>query len=249
MEACPVRARKVLSGVNPHQIAAAAHKVELLKEQVRYWQREHERCNALASRNFAGPVGVRQEPHRVEPEADRVAAGGSRPAAPPSIYVRDEDRKLAEAKVIVAESEARPGEAAATRTRSCAPRSTAPCWRLLKREGEGSRLFDPEPVVIFGDTSRLRVRAEVDERFVAGLGVGQKALVFGRGLGDRQYPGRVVLIKSIMGKKTVFSRSATERKDLDVVQVMIEMEPGFRAPIGLEVDVLLGGSCDMRPDR
>ena len=81
------------------------------------------------------------------------------------------------------------------------------------------------------------MRAEIDERFVAGLRPGQWAVIRGRGLGDREYLGRVVLIKSIMGKKTVFSRSSTERKDLDVVQVMVEMQAAFRAPIGLEVEV------------
>jgi hypothetical protein len=81
----------------------------------------------------------------------------------------------------------------------------------------------------------------VDERFVAGLRAGQRATVFGRGLGDREYRGGIILVKSIMGKKTVFSRSATERKDLDVVQVLIELPLGFAAPIGLEVDVKIQG--------
>ena len=111
-----------------------------------------------------------------------------------------------------------------------------------KEEARSSaRLFDPELVALFGDPTRLRVRAGVDERVVAGLKIGQKATVFGRGLGARQHCGRVVLIKSIMGKKTVFSRSASERKDLDVIQVMVEMDQGFAAPIGLEVDVTVFG--------
>jgi hypothetical protein len=62
-------------------------------------------------------------------------------------------------------------------------------------------------------------------------------MVFGKGLRDREYPGRVVLIKPIMGTKTVFSRSSTERKDLDIVQVMLEMQADFSVPVGLEVDV------------
>jgi HlyD family secretion protein len=40
-----------------------------------------------------------------------------------------------------------------------------------------------------------------------------------------------------MGKKTLFARTATERKDLDVVQVIIEMSGEFHPPVGLEVDV------------
>jgi HlyD family secretion protein len=39
-----------------------------------------------------------------------------------------------------------------------------------------------------------------------------------------------------MGKKTVFAHTATERKDLDVLQVFADLPPDFSAPIGLEVD-------------
>ena len=40
-----------------------------------------------------------------------------------------------------------------------------------------------------------------------------------------------------MGNKTVFSHEAAERKDLDVLQVLIDLPPDFRAPLGLQVDV------------
>jgi HlyD family secretion protein len=41
----------------------------------------------------------------------------------------------------------------------------------------------------------------------------------------------------MMGKKTVFAHAAEERKHLDILQVLIDMEPGFQAPVGLQVDV------------
>jgi multidrug resistance efflux pump len=226
---------KVLCGVNPHQIAAAEHKVESLREQVRYSSVEHERYSALASRGSASPseydksaTELRQRQFELQQaEADLRHLRNS---------VRDEDRALAEAKVVAAKTRFELAKQQHEDTILRAP-SDGTVLEILKREGEGSRLFDPEPVLIFGDISRLRVRAEVDERFVAGLEVGQPAVAFGRGLGDREYPGRVVLVKPIMGKKTVFSRSATERKDLDVMQVLIDLDPGFRAPTGLQVDV------------
>ena len=152
--------------------------------------------------------------------------------------VRDEDRCLAEAKVVASRArlDLEREELEGTILR-------APCdgtvLEVLKREGDGARRLDPEPVILFADTSRLRVRAEVDERFVGELRVGQRTVVFGRGLRDQQYRGRVVLVKAIMGKKTVFSRSAAERKDLDVVQVMVEVEGNLTAPVGLEVRVAI----------
>ena len=40
-----------------------------------------------------------------------------------------------------------------------------------------------------------------------------------------------------MGPKTVFSGAASERKDLDIIQVLIDLPQEFHAPIGLQVDV------------
>jgi hypothetical protein len=97
--------------------------------------------------------------------------------------------------------------------------------------------MDPSPVLVFGDQSKTRVRAEIDERWVYLLKKGQHAEIYGRGLGPGRFQGKTVLIKSIMGKKTVFSRESSERKDLDVLQVLIETESPLSAPVGLQVDV------------
>ena len=79
--------------------------------------------------------------------------------------------------------------------------------------------------------------AEIDERFVKELSLGQTAEAYGRNLLSRTYPGRVIEVEKVMGGKTVFTRASSERKDLHVLQVVIEMEPGFSAPVGLQVDV------------
>lgn len=109
--------------------------------------------------------------------------------------------------------------------------------KLLKREGEGVRMFEPEAAILFGDLSRQRVRAEIDERFVHLVRPGQKASVFGKTLGDSVYHGEIVEVEKVMGKKSTFTRASSERKDLEVLQVVIDMGPGFQAPAGLQVDV------------
>jgi len=43
-----------------------------------------------------------------------------------------------------------------------------------------------------------------------------------------------------MGKKSVFSRQATERMDLQIMEVRIELETSPSWPIGLEVDLEIG---------
>lgn len=78
---------------------------------------------------------------------------------------------------------------------------------------------------------------EVDERFVQHLAAGQLAVVYGRNLAGRTYRGRVAYTEQLMGDKTVFTRASSERKDLDVLQVLVDLGPDFRAPAGLQVDV------------
>jgi HlyD family secretion protein len=153
-------------------------------------------------------------------------------------YVRDVDMALMKAKVRQAEANL---ELAEQQLRDLCV--SAPCdgtiLKLLKRPGEGVRMIELEPVALFGDLSRLQIRAEIDERFVQELCLGQKAEVCGRNLHGTTYSGRIVEVEKIMGRKTLFTRASSERKDLNVLQAVIAMEPGFSAPVGLQVDVQL----------
>ncbi|MEY4718399.1 MAG: hypothetical protein RL563_1017 [Pseudomonadota bacterium] len=109
---------------------------------------------------------------------------------------------------------------------------------FILRVGESTYAAgSPEPLVLLGDLTQLRVRAEIDENYALNLKAGQKALLFGRGLGDKEIPAHVKLVKNIMGKKTVFAKTATERKDIDVIQAFIEPVQPLQLPVGLEVNV------------
>jgi hypothetical protein len=50
-----------------------------------------------------------------------------------------------------------------------------------------------------------------------------------------------------MGDKTVFVRTPSERKDLNVLQVLIDLGPEVRAPAGLQVDVQIEGLAGIPP--
>jgi HlyD family secretion protein len=151
-------------------------------------------------------------------------------------YVRETDLAVARARVHAAEA-----RLAAARERVAETQLRAPCdgvvLELLRREGEATRGGDGEPVLIFADPTRLRVRAEIDETQALALSAGARAIVSGPALGGAEFVGRVTFVKAVMGKKTVFAQTATERKDLDARQVFIELPPETRLPLGLEVDV------------
>jgi HlyD family secretion protein len=150
-------------------------------------------------------------------------------------YVTAEDRQVAETEVELAAARLELSRARYEETLLRAP-CDGQVLEVLKREGDAVRLIDAEPLLLFADLSRLRVRAEVEDRFLCRLRRGQQAVLYGRGLG-RAVPGRVVHIKGVMGRKTVFSGASTERRDLDVVQVFVEPSGPFSPPVGLRVDV------------
>jgi HlyD family secretion protein len=155
-------------------------------------------------------------------------------------HVTAEDKSLADAKVALAEQ-----QLAAANERLAKTELRAPCngtvLEILRREGEAA---GGQPVVLFGDLSRILVRAEIDERYAFDIKENQAVTVSGPNLRGRNFTGRVVQVKPLMGDKTVFARTAEERKDLDVMEVLIEMDEGFEVPIGLRVDV----SVEVRRD-
>lgn len=95
---------------------------------------------------------------------------------------------------------------------------------------------------MLGDLDRLRVRAEVDETQALLVGEGAAAWIGGPNLHGREMEGRVAGVKPIMGPKTVFSRAAAERQDLEMRQVFIPLPAGTALPVGLKVDVRISSA-------
>jgi multidrug resistance efflux pump len=226
---------KVLSGVNKFQIIAAERKADLSREQLRHARKEFERLQPLYIRAAIAATERDRAETDMQQKAQQLPYDEAMLAYMKN-YVTNEDRRVAEAKVRVAEARLEQAQQQYKHTLLTAP-IAGTALRILKREGDTVRLLDPDPVVLFADLSRLRVRAEIDERYISELQEGQTVFVSARGLGQRSFTGTIVAINNVMGKKRVFSRAATERKDLDVVEVLVDMEEGFRAPVGLQVEV------------
>jgi HlyD family secretion protein len=226
---------KVASGIDRYEIAAAHSKVERLRESVRHMTRENERSRRMFQTASASDLEAEQA-RTQQAQAEASLRNAEAELQHLEHFVRPEDLALAEARVHQAEA-----RLALARERLEETLLTAPCngtvLEVLKREGEGQRLIDAEPAVVFADVDRLRVRAEIDERYARKIRVGQRAVAFGRGLGTESFIGQVAEVKRIMGKKTVFARTAQERKDLEILQVLIDMADGFTGPVGLRVDV------------
>jgi HlyD family secretion protein len=226
---------KIFAGVDSNEIAAAESKLELARERWHHARKELERMRNM----FRTKASSEQDLDSARTNMLQKQAAFHRAEAELlhlRNYVRLEDRQLAEAKVSLAEARLQVARQQLADTRLLAP-FAGTVLEILRREGEGARPSDTEPVLVFGDLCKLRVRGEIDERFARRIRPGQEAVVYGRGLGSESLTTRVNSVKRIMGKKTVFSRTANERKDLDILQVFIDLPESFSGPVGLEVNV------------
>lgn len=226
---------QLCAGIHPDKIQAAKTRVENRAEQLAYVEKQHQRIANLAAKNATST----EESDRAEADliqAKKALLEAESELASMENHVRTVDKFVADKKVAVAQAGVAVAQRCLDNTIMTAP-TNGTVLEILRREGEGARLLDRDPILIFADDSLLRVRAEVDERYVNEIKPGQRAEVYGRGLGSRRFSGTVALVKRVMGNKTVFSREASERKDLDVLQILIDMPPEFVAPLGLKVDV------------
>jgi HlyD family secretion protein len=237
--------KKLLAGVEVNELEAARRQFELSRERSRHAKQERERYASLRSSSAASAQDCDQAESAHKQAEFAVRADEARLRHLEQI-VRPEDVALADARIAVAREKVDLAQRALDERTLRAP-CDGTILEILKREGDGTRVLDGQPSMIFGDLSRLRVRAEIDERHVHLLSASMPSVVTGRALGFRKFHGTVSRVNRIMGPKTVFARVADERRDLDVVQVLIAMGPDFNFPVGLRVDVYFSAGRQDQP--
>lgn len=111
--------------------------------------------------------------------------------------------------------------------------------KTLLRPGESFSTTVPRPIMTLADTSRMRVRAEVDERDIGRVFAGQRVLVRGDGWEDPGVPGRVDRLAVQMGRKTVKTGDPAEKSDRDILEVLVDLDGHDpRLVVGLRVTAL-----------
>ncbi|WP_062207101.1 HlyD family secretion protein [Aureimonas sp. AU12] len=114
--------------------------------------------------------------------------------------------------------------------------------RLLREAGEAVSTQPATAIAEIGDTSRLVVRAQIDEADIADLVVGQSAEIAAPALGGRRLTGRIERISPRIGTKIVNADTADEKRDARVLDVIVALEPGTDLPVNLRVDVFIDTS-------
>jgi HlyD family secretion protein len=151
---------------------------------------------------------------------------------------RVEDRKRAEAELERSRAQLAEAEAMLAKTYIRSPIDGVVLRRKL-RSGESVQAGASDPVVVLGDISKLRIRADVDETDVARIAVGQTAHVTAEAYGDRKFTGKVVRVGEILGRKNIRTDEPTERVDTKILETLIELDPGQQIPLGLRVDTFI----------
>jgi HlyD family secretion protein len=101
-----------------------------------------------------------------------------------------------------------------------------------------------QPLALVANLSTLNVRAELDERDVAEIKVGQAALVRAAAFPGKEFAGTVASIAPLVEASRLGSRGPGNRSDVDAVEVVVKLtQPGPLAA-GMKVDVYFSQGKD-----
>ena len=154
-------------------------------------------------------------------------------AAPPL----QEDKARADADVLAAEGRVRTVQERIGKCSIAAP-IDGTVLRVYARRGESFSTVTPRPLFSLADTSTRHIKAEVDERDVDKLSVGQKVVIQADAIEGKKLPGSVTSISAMMGRKSISTGDPADKSDRDILEAVIDLDDSSRPlPIGLRVTV------------
>jgi HlyD family secretion protein len=92
-------------------------------------------------------------------------------------------------------------------------------------------------LLLLGDVSALKVRAEVEERDAAKVRVGQVVVVRSDAYQDREFNGKVASLAPSLGPGKLGQRGPRRPSDVDVLEVVVDMDGQPPLLPGMRVDV------------
>lgn len=140
-----------------------------------------------------------------------------------------------ESSLALARSELSSAEIALERTRIRAP-GDGTVLNMIAKVGETAVPSPESSLLVFGDLSSLRLRAEVEERDAAKVRVGQKVVVKADAFPDREFTGEVTSISQSLGAPRIASRGPRRPNDVEVVEVMVALDGNPPLFTGMRVD-------------
>jgi HlyD family secretion protein len=129
-------------------------------------------------------------------------------------------------------------EAALERTRIRAP-SDGAVLQVNAKVGETAAPSPDNVLVMMGNTQTLQVRAELEERDVSKVRVGQLAVVRSDAFTGKDYEGKVTSLAQALAPTRIGQRGPRKPTDVDVLEVVIELAGKTELLPGMRVDVFL----------
>jgi multidrug resistance efflux pump len=154
-------------------------------------------------------------------------------AAPPL----QEEKARADAEVLAAEGRVQTAQERIGKCSIVAP-IDGTVLRVYARRGESYSTVTPRPLFSLADTSSRHIKAEIDERDVDKVSIGQKVVIQADALDGKRLNGSVVRISAMMGRKSISTGDPSDKSDRDILEAVIGLEDNTRSlPIGLRVTV------------
>src|ERR1700758_5524924 len=143
---------------------------------------------------------------------------------------------FAEGQVNVARAESAAAAAALAKLTIRAPIAGT----VLQGNAKAGELASPpnaQPLLVIGDVSALRVRAELDERDFGEIKIGQPVLVRAATFRGREFAGKVSFIAPLVEQGRINARGQRNVTDVDVVEVLVDLTQADPLAVGMKVDV------------
>jgi HlyD family secretion protein len=151
-----------------------------------------------------------------------------------------------EAGLAAARAELSLAEAALERTRIRAP-ANGTVLQVNARAGETAAPSPENVLVVVGDVTALRVRAEFEERDIGKVHVGQAATVRSDAFPGKDFEGTVSSLARALGPSKLGQRGPRRPTDIDVLEVMIDLKGQLPLLPGMRVDVFLRADLPQPP--
>lgn len=212
---------RLLRGSRPEERRKAADETAVAKAQFKQAQSQYQRVSQLFKSGDVSKEELDKTGRDLEVAEATLRAIENQQTlvnAPPL----PEELARADSEVGVAEEQARTAKARLDKCTVKAPLSGTVLRTFLKAGESVSTVF-PQPIVSLADTSQIRVRAEVDERDVGRVHLGQSVVVLADAYPDKKFAGRVSRVGAVMGRKKVRTGDPAEKSDRDVLEVLIDL--------------------------
>jgi HlyD family secretion protein len=232
---------KALAGARPEELREARAIVAEMEANLDLAHRDYDRKVPLAKTGTATEAALDQARAALHAGEARKATATEKLAVLEA-GTRVEDIAAARAQAANAEADVALAQSLLDKTVIRSP-VAGTVLRRLRVAGEAVTNVDPTPIAIIGDLRGLRVRAEVDETDVGRVETGQRVEVTADAFPNRRFGGSVFRISQRLGAKAVQTGRPAEKVDMKVLQVLIDLDPGVKLPVGLRVDAYVLGAA------